>query len=76
MEKIDPIKRADIMLLRGLGYSITEIAVNKFKERAEKVGYQWAFVEILLQAGPAYPLFSVFNGLRNLGGGRIGRRSK
>jgi len=61
MEKIDPMKRADILILRGLGYSITEIAdklntspqlvsyhLNKFKERAEKVGYQWAFVEILL----------------------------
>jgi len=79
MEKIDPIKRADIMLLRAVGYSITEIAdrlntspqlvsyyLNAFKQRAEQTGHHWAFVEILLQAGPAYPLFGLLSRMSRL----------
>lgn len=85
MMKLDAVKRADLMILRGLGYSTVEIAemlgvspqlvsyyLNAFKQRAEKAGHHWAFVEILLQAGPAYPLFSLLNRISRLRGGRNG----
>ena len=85
--KLDPIKRADILILRGLGYSTTEIAeklnispqlvsyyLSNFKRRAEEVGAHWAFIEVLLQAGPAYPLFSVLSRLKLIRGGKNDRR--
>lgn len=81
--KLDPIKKADILILRGLGYSTTEIAerlnispqlvsyyLAKFKERADKVGPQWAFVEVLIQAGPMYPLFRIINKMGSMRGDR------
>ena len=84
VERVDPIKRAEIVLLRGLGYSTVEIAeklgishqlvsyhLSKLKERAEKLkNPYWAFLEVILQAGPAFPLFSIINNLKVMKHGR------
>jgi len=72
--KLNPVKKADIAVMRAMGYPTTEIAeklgishqlvsyyLNQFRKRAEKVGVHWAFLEVILQAGPAYPLFSVLS---------------
>jgi len=66
-DKLSPEDRADIFILRGLGYTTKEIAeklgvteptvsyhISRFRERAEKVSPKWAFMEIILQAGPLY----------------------
>jgi len=79
--KLDPVKKADIAIMRAVGYSTVEIAeklnvtpqlvsyyLNQFKERAEKTNPHWAFLEVILQAGPAYPLFSVLGKIKRVGG--------
>lgn len=83
--KLDPVKKADIVILRGLGYSTTEIAeklgvspqlvsyhLKELKKRAEKVGPQWAFLEAMIQAGPAYPLFRALYGINKVRRGKNG----
>jgi len=70
--KLSLADRADIVILRGMGYSIREISeklnvaentisywLNKNRARAEKVGPHWAFLEVIMQAGPAYPIFKI-----------------
>ena len=79
--KLDSVKKADMAIMRAMGYSTAEIAerlnvtpqlvsyyLNQFKQRAEKTNPHWAFLEIILQAGPAYPLFSVLSRVRRVGG--------
>ncbi len=69
---------ADIAVMTAMGFKsreiadslgITEQAVGywqqKFRERAVEIGNpRWAFAEVLLRAGPAYPIFNVPNSLR------------
>ena len=77
--KLDSIKRADIAIMRATGHSTTEIAeklnispqlvsyyLNQFKKKAKKTNPQWTFLEIILQAGPAYPIFSMLNKIRKI----------
>jgi len=79
--KLDSIKKADIAIMRATGYSTTEIAeklnispqlvsyyLNQFKKRAEKASPHWIFLEIILQAGPAYPIFSMLNKIGKIKG--------
>lgn len=64
--------KAEILVLRGLGYTQEEIAreigvtkeaidyhLGKFKERANKVGANRAYSEIMLLAGPNFALQNV-----------------
>ena len=75
-DKLGPADKADIVVLRGLGYSGDDIAerlsvtsdaiyywLAKYKRRSEQVGPVWAFIEVMIQAGPAYPLLAALRGI-------------
>ena len=76
-EKLNSTKKADILILRAVGYSTREIAeklgvsqqlvsyhLTKVKKRAEETNPLWAFMEVLMKAGPGYPLISTLTTLR------------
>jgi len=68
--KLTNKEKADIVFLRGTGYTNSQIAekldisvstveyqLRRIRERAEEVGPLWTFIETVLAAGPDYPLF-------------------
>ncbi|MBU2559869.1 hypothetical protein KKA03_03150 [archaeon] len=71
--------KAEIVVLRGLGYTQEEIAnkigvtkeavsyhLGKFKDRANEVGVNRAYSEIMLLAGPNFALQNVLKTIFSL----------
>jgi len=74
--RLSPEEKADICLYRAVGLTNQEIAeelgvteatiryhLGKLKKRAKEVSPEWALAEVLLGAGPGYPVFR-FIGIR------------
>jgi len=75
-DRLSPEEKADICLLKAVGFTNQEIAeelgvteaairyhLEKLKRRAKEVSPEWALAEVLLGAGPGYPVFR-FIGIR------------